>query len=170
MAPVLTPKSVPGQGRGHHSDHSNQRASCLCHTHTHRQSNRLSQASFWVSSTISTHTHRKKVEAFGFKCSLQHLQSRNGSQREKLRKTPSQRQEAWQVSVQSWLSSTWRKDLGWKREWAFSSLGSHVDTPTPCPRLPSSQSCPRRHDRVPFPKFSSGPRSEATSKEPERFR
>lgn len=133
MAPMHTPQPAPGRGRGHHPVNLTQRASRLCQTHTRAKQQIVSRQLLGQQHYFHTHTHRK-VEAFGFKCSLKHLQSRNGSQQE-LRKTPSKRQEAWQVSVQSWLSSTWRKDLGWRREWAFSSLGSHVDTTNAVPEV-----------------------------------
>lgn len=35
MAPMHTPQTAPGCGRGHHSFNLTQRASCLCQTHTH---------------------------------------------------------------------------------------------------------------------------------------
>lgn len=39
------------------------------------------------------------------------------------------------MSVQSWLSSSGRKALGWRREWAFSPLGSHVDATNAVPEV-----------------------------------
>lgn len=66
------------------------------------------------------------------------------------------------MSVQSWLSSTWRKDLGWGREWAFSSPGSHVDT-TNAKAVPSSAT------GSPSPKSHPVPGVKQREEEPERF-
>lgn len=112
LATTSRPGALLGRGRGHHPVDLTQELQ-VYFRHAHMRSNRSSQASFRVSSSVSTHT-RRKAEAFGFKCSLQHSPSKNGSQREEPRKTPSKTQEAWQASARSWPSCTQSKDLGWR--------------------------------------------------------